>query len=163
MLSNRKQFCLLLHNSELCFLPIHRFLLHLFFLLLPLNSCFFPPIYGISSPFVLADPSIEHLCVFFQVTDFSSIFSCWSFHWTLVCFLPIYRYLLLLFLLILPSIELLGFLPISGFLLQFFLLMILPSIELFCFIPISTACQLVLLWSFYVSLRTFESVLSTGE
>jgi hypothetical protein len=43
------------------------------------------------------------------------------------------------------------------------LLMILPSIELFCFIPISTACKLVLLWSFYVSLRTFESVLSTGE
>lgn len=69
-----------------CFLPIHRFLLHLFFLLLPLNSCFFLPIYGISSPFVLADPSIEHLCVFFQFTDFFSIFSCWSFHWTLLCF-----------------------------------------------------------------------------
>lgn len=76
MLSNRKQFCLLLHNSELCFLPIRRFLLHLFFLLLPLNSCFFSPIYGISSPFVLADPSIEHSCVFFQFTDFSSIFFC---------------------------------------------------------------------------------------
>lgn len=125
--------------------------MHLSLLLLPLNSCFFSPVYGISSPFVFADPSIEHLCVFFQFTDFLSFFSCWSFHWTLVCFLPIYRFLLLLFLLIHPSIELLVFLPISGFLLQFFLLMILQplnSFVLFQFPDLSISSSLIVTYQF---------------
>lgn len=95
MLSNRKQFYLLLHNSELLFssnsqisfafvlaapsielLFFMGFLLRLFLLILLLNTCLFSSNSQISSPFVLADPSIELLYVFLEFTDFFSFCSC---------------------------------------------------------------------------------------